>query len=88
MFEKFQYGTTIWSPLASGLLTGKYDEGIPEGSRFDSNKGFFENTIKELDSDEGKLKLEKVKRLRGIAGKLEANTAQLALAWCAKKSVH
>jgi aryl-alcohol dehydrogenase-like predicted oxidoreductase len=41
LYEKFQYGTTIWSPLASGILTGKYDNGIPEGSRFATNKAFF-----------------------------------------------
>jgi len=34
VFDSYKYGTTIWSPLCSGLLTGKYNEGIPEGSRF------------------------------------------------------
>ena len=39
LFATTGYGTTIWSPLASGLLTGKYNEGeIPEGSRFDLQK--------------------------------------------------
>ena len=38
IFEKFGYGTTIWSPLCSGLLSGKYNDGkIPKGSRFDTN---------------------------------------------------
>ena len=44
LFEKKLLGTTVWSPLASGILTGKYNEGIPEGSRFDNNpdlKGIF-----------------------------------------------
>lgn len=37
LFEKKLLGTTVWSPLASGILTGKYNEGVPEGSRFDTN---------------------------------------------------
>lgn len=39
LFSEYKYGTTIWSPLCSGILSGKYNEGvIPEGSRFDNNK--------------------------------------------------
>jgi len=83
LFDQFSYGTTIWSPLASGLLTGKYNDGIPEGSRFATNKEFFENTVKSLQSDEGKAKIEKVKKLTAIAEKLGGNTSQLALAWAA-----
>jgi voltage-dependent potassium channel beta subunit len=83
LFDQFNYGTTIWSPLASGLLTGKYNDGIPEGSRFATNKEFFENTVKSLQSDEGKAKIEKVKKLTAIAEKLGGNTSQLALAWAA-----
>lgn len=83
LFDQFSYGTTIWSPLASGLLTGKYNDGIPEGSRFATNKEFFENTVKSLQTDEGKAKIEKVKKLTAIAEKLGGNTSQLALAWAA-----
>lgn len=83
LFDQFNYGTTIWSPLASGLLTGKYNDGIPEGSRFATNKEFFENTVKSLQTDEGKAKIEKVKKLTKIAEKLGGNTSQLALAWAA-----
>lgn len=83
LFEQFGYGTTIWSPLASGLLTGKYNDGIPEGSRFATNKDFFENTVKSLQTDEGKAKIEKVKKLTKIAERLGGNTSQLALAWAA-----
>lgn len=83
LFDQFGYGTTIWSPLASGLLTGKYNDGIPEGSRFATNKDFFENTVKMLQTDEGKAKIEKVKKLTAIAEKLGGNTSQLALAWAA-----
>lgn len=64
LFEQFQYGTTIWSPLASGLLTGKYNDGIPEDSRFANNKAFFEGTVKSLQTDEGKAKIAKVRKVR------------------------
>jgi len=37
LFEAGQLGTTVWSPLAGGVLTGKYNQGIPEGSRYDKN---------------------------------------------------
>jgi len=84
LFNQFQYGTTTWSPLASGLLTGKYNDGIPEDSRFNNNKSFFEDTIKKLQTPEGKAKIEKVKKLTTIAEKLGGNASQLALAWAAK----
>jgi len=77
-------GSTIWSPLASGILTGKYDKGIPEGSRFATNKDFFKDSAEKLKSAEGQAKLEKVRKLGPIAERLGGNTTQLALAWCAK----
>jgi len=85
LYEKHHHGTTIWSPLASGVLTGKYDNGIPQDSRFATNPEFFSDAIKRLQSEEGKAKLEKVRKLGKIAERLGATTAQLALAWCAKK---
>jgi voltage-dependent potassium channel beta subunit len=84
VFQKFGYGTTIWSPLASGLLTGKYNDGIPSDSRFATNSTFFANTIKGLESEEGKAKIAKVRALTAVAERLGGNTAQLALAWAAK----
>ncbi|KAF2707792.1 voltage-gated potassium channel subunit beta-1 channel subunit beta-1 [Pleomassaria siparia CBS 279.74] len=84
LYEQFKYGTTIWSPLASGILTGKYDNGIPKDSRFATNPTFFADAIKKLETEEGKAKLEKVRKLGKIAERLEGTTAQLALAWCAK----
>lgn len=84
LFKQYGYGTTIWSPLASGLLTGKYNDGIPEGSRFATNKAFFENTIKELQTPQGQAKIEKVRKLTKIAEKLGASVTHLALAWAAK----
>lgn len=84
LFDQFGYGTTIWSPLASGLLTGKYNDGIPADSRFATNKAFFENTVNSLQTEEGKAKIEKVKKLTTIAEKLGGTTTHLALAWAAK----
>ncbi|KAF2234426.1 Aldo/keto reductase [Viridothelium virens] len=84
LYKQYQYGTTIWSPLASGLLTGKYNDGIPEGSRFANHASFFNSTIEELKTDEGKSKIEKVRKLSSIAERLGGNPSQLALAWCAK----
>lgn len=84
LFDQFGYGTTIWSPLASGLLTGKYNDGIPEDSRFATNKAFFENSVKQLQTEEGKAKIEKVKKLTKIAEKLGGTPTHLALAWAAK----
>lgn len=84
LYEKFQYGTTIWSPLASGLLTGKYNEGIPEDSRFATNKDFFKDTVAKLKSEEGQAKIEKVRKLTKVADRLGASVSQLSLAWAAK----
>lgn len=76
--------TTIWSPLASGFLTGKYNDGVPEGSRFATNKEFFNDTVKKLQEPEGKAKIEKVKQLTKVAERLGATTTSLSLAWAAK----
>ncbi len=84
LYKHFEYGTTIWSPLASGVLTGKYNNGIPEDSRFATNKEFFESTVKSLQAPEGKAKIEKVKKMTKIAERLGGSTTQLALAWCVK----
>ena len=81
LYDQYQYGTTIWSPLASGLLTGKYNDGIPEDSRFATNKSFFEGSVKALQTEEGKAKIEKVKGLTKIAEELGGTVAQLSLAW-------
>lgn len=84
LFEKYKLGTTIWSPLASGVLTGKYFDGaIPKGSRFDQeyNQPFRGDR---LDSDLAKQNLEKAKQLKTIADELGMSLAQLAIAWCLK----
>ncbi len=77
---KLGYGTTIWSPLACGLLTGKYNDGIPKGTRLDlPNYGWLEG-----DSCSTPESIAKVKTLEPIARDLGCTLAQLALAWCLK----
>jgi len=79
IFKTMGLGTTIWSPLASGLLTGKYNNGIPEGSRLDI-KGF--EWLKEKNLQDQKI--EKVKQLSAIADDLGCTMAALSIAWCIK----
>lgn len=82
LFKEIGLGTTIWSPLDSGMLTGKYNEGIPEGTRV-SMEGY--EWLKErFESEEGRQKIEKVRRLTEIASSLDCSMAQLAIAWCLK----
>jgi voltage-dependent potassium channel beta subunit len=80
LFQDIGLGTTTWSPLASGLLTGKYSHGIPKDSRLAlENYAWLRSMV---DSPEGKTRLDLVKRLEPIAQELDASMAQLALAWC------
>ena len=79
LYEDIGLGTTIWSPLASGLLTGKYLHGVPEGSRATlPGYEWLKNTL----TDEGRNK--KVADLKVIADELDITLTQLALAWCVK----
>jgi aryl-alcohol dehydrogenase-like predicted oxidoreductase len=75
-------GSTIWSPLEQGILTGKYNDGLPEGSRFAVNvQGASSEKAKFLQSDEGKAQIQKVRDLTKIAEELGTNMSNLALAW-------
>jgi aryl-alcohol dehydrogenase-like predicted oxidoreductase len=79
LFEDTRYGNTTWSPLASGLLTGKYKEGIPADSRASlAGYGWLAEQLTDRDA------VAKVERLRPIADRLGCSIAQLALAWCTK----
>jgi len=78
LYREIGLGTTIWSPLASGFLTGKYNQGIPSDSRV-ADKSWLRE---ELESEEGQKKIEKVKQLTPLAVELGCTLAQLALAWC------
>jgi voltage-dependent potassium channel beta subunit len=77
VYEDHGYGATTWSPLASGLLTGKYQGGIPEGSR-----GALKNMAWMRDSLSDARKLAKVAALEPLAKSMGASLAQFALAWC------
>ena len=67
-------GLVVWSPLAMGMLTGKYDDGVPEDSRFGKEDWAKERFLNEEN-------IEKVRQLKAIADELEITRAQLALAW-------
>lgn len=83
LYRDIGLGTTIWSPLASGLLTGKYNDGVPEGSRLHLEKyRWLREAL--LETEEGRVKLEKVKKLAPLADELGMTMPQLALAWCLK----
>lgn len=73
-------GTTIWSPLASGFLTGKYNDGIPTDSRV--NLPGYEWLKKNLESPAGKAKIEKVKQLAVLAREVGLPIHHMALLWC------
>ena len=79
LYADIGLGTTIWSPLASGLLTGKYKDGIPADSRA-AVKGY--EWIAERVTDPAKVAA--VEKLRPIASDLGCTISQLALAWCLK----
>ena len=79
LYHELGYGTTIWSPLASGLLSGKYNDGIPEGSRA-TLEGYDWLRTNVITPE----RVEKVKLLAPIAADLGCTLAQLSLAWCLK----
>jgi voltage-dependent potassium channel beta subunit len=75
-------GTTIWSPLASGLLTGKYNDVVPNDTRI--NLPGYEWLKARFESEEGQTNLDKVRGLAKIAADLGTTLPKLALAWCVK----
>ena len=79
IFKTVGMGTTIWSPLASGLLSGKYNDGIPDGSRFGLT-GFDWLKDRWMKDD----LLNKVRQLGNLANELGISQAELSIAWCIK----
>lgn len=77
IFRNIGMGTTIWSPLASGLLTGKYNDGIPEGSRL-ALEGFEWLKDRTITGD----RINRIKALQQVAEELDTTLATLAIAWC------
>jgi aryl-alcohol dehydrogenase-like predicted oxidoreductase len=82
LYSEFGLGTTIFSPLASGLLTGKYNNGLPEGTR--ATLPGYEWLREAFEKPETAQKIEKVKQLVPIAQEFDCSLAQLGLAWCLK----
>jgi voltage-dependent potassium channel beta subunit len=78
LYEQYGLGTTIWSPLASGVLTGKYQNNIPADSRLAKEAWLIKPDMAE--------RLQKVAQLQKIAAELGITVAQLAIAWCLKNS--
>jgi voltage-dependent potassium channel beta subunit len=79
LYEDIGLGLTTWSPLASGLLTGKYRSGVPSGSRADlASCAFLRDDL--IDPQKNAI----VAQLQTIANELDCTLAQLALAWALK----
>ena len=79
LYEDIGLGLTTWSPLASGLLTGKYLDGVPEGSRASlPGYGWLADMLTDPKRNE------KVRDLQAVAADLGCTLAQLAIAWCAR----
>ncbi len=82
LYENMGLGTTIWSPLCSGVLTGKYNNGIPDGSRLSLEN--FSWLKEQFETHEGKAKIEKARKLENIAKEIGISLTHLSLAWCLK----
>ena len=83
LFEKYGLGTTVWSPLGGGMLTGKYNDGnIPEGSRFDVSEMFKDfSWNKYIGGDKREKTIALLNGLKETAEELGVTQAELALAW-------
>ena len=82
LFENFGMGTTIWSPLASGVLTGKYEKGISGDSRL--NLPGYEWLRARYENPEGKMRIEKASAFARLSHEMSVEPSQLAIAWCLK----
>ncbi len=80
LFEGYGLGTTTFCPLAMGILTGKYSDGIPPDSRF-SLPGY-EWLRSNMESEEGQMQIEKTRRLQALARDAGLAVHHLALLWC------
>lgn len=82
LYAQYGLGTTVWSPLASGLLTGKYLKGVPDDSRL--NLPGYEWLRDHLLGEQGQSHLDKVAQLQPVAEQLGISLTHLSLAWCLK----
>jgi voltage-dependent potassium channel beta subunit len=78
LYAEFGLGTTVWSPLASGLLTGKYDDGVPDDSRLAREAWLRDGVLGEADSR----RRERARAFSALAADLGVAPAPLAIAWC------
>lgn len=81
LYEKYGLGTTTWSPLASGALTGKYLDGVPKDSRA-SLPGYEWLREHMVESDRGQERMQSVRKLVPVAEELGVSLSRLAIAWC------
>ena len=84
LYRDYGMGTTTWSPLASGVLTGKYQHDVPKESRL--NLPGYEWLRERLQTEEGRRRLAIVEKLAATARELGISVGQLAIAWCLKNS--
>lgn len=84
LYKEIGLGVMVWSPLSSGILTGKYNDGIPSSSRLSQSDCDW--LKEELLSSEGQKQIEKVRNLSYLAKNIGISMAQLALAWCLKNN--
>ncbi|MGD0783836.1 MAG: aldo/keto reductase [Candidatus Aminicenantales bacterium] len=84
LYRDFGMGTTIWSPLNSGFLTGKYAKGVPTGSRLALRN--YQWLRKRFEGPEAQAKIAKIRKLAALAGELGITLPQLAIAWCLKNA--
>lgn len=82
LYDLFGLGTTIWSPLASGILTGKYNDGVPADSRM--NLPGYEWLKARLETEKGRRQLDQARALGKLAGEIGLPLHHLALLWCLK----
>jgi len=81
LFEQGKLGTTVWSPLASGVLTGKYNNGVPEGSRFDKNQDLIKILNRYFEGEAKERTVTALNKFSELAKEIGCTMAQLAMAW-------
>ncbi len=82
LYAEIGLGTTIWSPLAGGILTGKYKDGIPTDTR--TKLPGYQWIRQRVESEHGRQQIQKAEQLQKISEELGVSLAQMALAWCLK----
>lgn len=81
LFESYQLGTTTWSPLAMGVLSGKYNDGIPQDSRFNLDPVVEKNFLAYLGEGVKDVTIPKLRAIKALADELGCTQPQLAIAW-------